>query len=335
MTDLTHTARRLGTDGAVTAGDLLRHVERQVDPDRARAPLATGFEPLDTTLEGGLRRGDLTLVAGPPGVGKTIATLQWARHLAAAGHRTVYVCYEHDHATLLGRLLVAEAAEAAPEAYGEQLADTRRRARRIMAGTLSVSDALAEDLLLRHAADAVAGYGDRLALVRGTATTDLATIERLLGDQGGAAALIVDYLQKMPAAGDDEERTTALATGLKDLALGHEAAVVAVTAVGSAGLVAPRVHLPHLRGSTALGYEADVVLLLNDKRSCVSPAHISYDTRRAAEFGQQVVMSMEKNRGGAAELNMEHTKQFANLRFDPDGRFVAEQLIEAPLSAGS
>ena len=39
-------------------------------------PISTGFQALDHTLGGGVRAGDLILVGGSPGVGKTIAALQ-------------------------------------------------------------------------------------------------------------------------------------------------------------------------------------------------------------------------------------------------------------------
>jgi replicative DNA helicase len=56
-------------------------------------PLATGFTPLDTVLQGGLRPGTLTVLAGKPGRGKTITALQWARHIAASGTPVVFACF--------------------------------------------------------------------------------------------------------------------------------------------------------------------------------------------------------------------------------------------------
>src|SRR5512144_1572858 len=72
-------------------------------------PYATGFEPLDRYLGGGLRPGDLVLVGGAQGAGKTTMTLQMARNLAAHGGTTCgYVCYEHDEGMLLQRLISLE-----------------------------------------------------------------------------------------------------------------------------------------------------------------------------------------------------------------------------------
>jgi predicted ATP-dependent serine protease len=59
---------------------------RSGDRTELRA-VRTGFSILDDILGGGLRVGELVLLGGPPGVGKTIAALQWAREIAKAGGR--------------------------------------------------------------------------------------------------------------------------------------------------------------------------------------------------------------------------------------------------------
>jgi hypothetical protein len=40
------------------------------------------------------------------------------------------------------------------------------------------------------------------------------------------------------------------------------------------------------------------------------------------------VFSIEKNRDGPAQVDMEFRKDFPNYRFEPQGRFVAEQLVD-------
>ena len=47
-------------------------------------------------------------LGGRPGVGKTVASLQWARWMAMQGNTAIYVCYEHSPHSLLGRLLALE-----------------------------------------------------------------------------------------------------------------------------------------------------------------------------------------------------------------------------------
>ena len=84
----------------------------------------------------------------------------------------------------------------------------------------------------------------------------------------------------------------------------------------------------HLRGSSALAYEADVVLLLNDKYDVVARHHLVYDTGSAERFRAWAVMSIEKNRSGLDKIDMEFAKRFEQGRFDPEGRLVGEQLMD-------
>ena len=59
-----------------------------------------------------------------------------------------------------------------------------------------------------------------------------------------------------------------------------------------------RLRVHHLRGSSALAYEADVVLLMNDKYDVVARHHLVYDVGNAERFRNWAVMTIEKNRGG-------------------------------------
>ena len=71
----------------------------------AGAPLDTGVPGLDTILGGGLPRGSLTLVAGPPGAGKTVLALQVAVHRARLGGRAVILtALSESHERLLAAL---------------------------------------------------------------------------------------------------------------------------------------------------------------------------------------------------------------------------------------
>src|SRR6266513_4361254 len=69
-------------------------------------PIATGVVPLDKTIGGGMRPGELLLIGGAQGAGKTTMALQMARNMAAGGQSSVlYVCFEHEDADMLNRLI--------------------------------------------------------------------------------------------------------------------------------------------------------------------------------------------------------------------------------------
>jgi replicative DNA helicase len=299
------------------------------------AVVPTGFDRLDDVLAGGIRQGEVVLLGGKPGVGKTIVSLQWARAMAQRGIVAVYLCYEHDEVTLLTRLLACELGEmlaaAAPGGSSLRHDELRERIRDVAAGAITLREALESDPLLRQAHLRLAAYADRLVLVTGSgAHTDVNAIRDVTrAYDGQPTALFVDYVQKVPVFPSiprEGERVGRVIEGLKQLALDHKMVVVAIAAADQEGLDARRLHSRHFRGSTALAYEADAIVVLNDKLAVVSRAHVAYSPTRAEEFERQVVFSVEKNRNGTADVDLEFEKDFASYRFHQRGRWVAERL---------
>src|SRR5919202_633777 len=85
-----------------TVAALVQELSEEIRTGKAQEllPIPTGFQPLDRVLSGGLHPGELILLGGVPGAGKTVMTLQWARNLARSGGNAVFVCYEHEEADL-------------------------------------------------------------------------------------------------------------------------------------------------------------------------------------------------------------------------------------------
>jgi replicative DNA helicase len=300
---------------------------------RWRSPLATGFDLLDRLLDGGLRNHELLVLGGSPGVGKTVAALQMARHAARQGRPTVYVSFEHDEATMLGRLLVMELGDMATPELAPEVDRLRDVVVAATNGYRSLDAVIATEPIVAEAVERLDRYADQLSLVRGAGSrTDLAALESLAPRvRGGETGLlVVDYLQKVAVPDSTDEAVTVriVAEGLKDLALRHDLAVIAVVAADQEGVTAGRTRLHHLRGSTALAYEADVAVLLNDKHRAVSREHLTYDPVRAEGFHHQVVLSLEKNRSGPAMVDLEFGKDLARYRFETRGRYLTERLVD-------
>jgi replicative DNA helicase len=321
-----------------TVAETLRSVDMRLraGTETDLRTVATGFPLLDGVLGGGIHAGELILLGGAPGVGKTIMSLQMARNIARDGGRAVFACYEHEPTTLLARLLALEAGFGGREeklsqtvlaalsgggASGRSLVD-------IMAATGAGSRALAE----------VQSYEDDLTFVQAsgthTTTDELASLLDAPEDRDRPTVMFVDYLQKIPLHPEPEteaEKVTRTVEAMKDLALEAHVPIVLCSAIDVGGMVANRVRLHHLRGSSAVAFEADVVLMLNEKQKAVSKVHLSYDPIRAASFRDQVVISVEKNRGGPNLLDLEFRKDFAHFRFDPAGAFVSDKLVDERL----
>jgi replicative DNA helicase len=299
--------------------------------------VSTGFGILDDMLGGGLNTGDLALLAGPPGVGKTIAALQWARTVARAGHTAIFACYEHEPTTLLLRLLALESGEAGiqEDAFARDL--TSLMAEGDVKGR-GLDAALADHTGGTLALDRVREYADRLILTRAsgshTTTEELGRLIESHRPDGGLAVLFVDYLQKVPLHPEpatEAEKVTRTVEALKDLALEQHLPIVLLSAVDSEGMRASRLRMYHLRGSSAIAFESDVILMLNSKEKAVSKVHLAYHTKGAQAFRDWVVMSVEKNRGGPNLIDLEFRKDFRHFRFDPEGGIVAERLVDERL----
>jgi replicative DNA helicase len=288
----------------------------------------TGFVPLDGQLGGGLRVGELTLLGGPQGLGKTTWAIQAARNVARAGGRVVYFSFEHEQLMFLERLI----ALAAFEVEGLEAPTTRRLRDRFQRTQASGSTAGMAGLLqglpgTDVALAELAELGQRFFVHESSGrTTDVDTIRAVIDDlpDGPEPLVVIDYLQKVPESGEAE-----VVEQLKDLALEKNVAILAVVAAEKGGIgPGHRLRVHELRGTSAIAYEPDVVLILNDKYDAVARHHLVYGVGAAERFREWVVLSIEKNRGGADRIDLEFRKQFAHARFDPEGQMVAEQLAD-------
>ncbi len=295
----------------------------------------TGFDSLDVALTGGFRSGELVLLGGPQGLGKTAMALQMLRNSVAANRSAVLFSYEHDAHSMLERLIAIEAgAIAGTDAIGLTKIRAGFEARHSLAK--SMRERFGDTVGGREAVEALESYGQRLHVhnssgMHTTLEEIRAAVKEVIESDGRPPLVLVDYLQKVPVAGvvSEEERVSIVVERLKDMALDFGVPVLAIVAADKSSLVAGRrMRVNDLRGSSALAYEADVVLILNDKYDIVAKHHLVYHLGNAERFRHWVVMSIEKNRNGADHLELEFQKRFEQGRFEPEGRVVEEQLIE-------
>lgn len=294
----------------------------------------TGFGALDKALNGGFRSGELVILGGAQGLGKTTFALQVMRNLTATGHSAVYFSFDHDNHSLIERLIAMEAAEiagsiAVPLKIVREAFEARYRREPTIEGRLADTEAGVE------AVQALRENGQRLHIHRSKSSdTDVQVmrqvIERIRDETGQAPFVVVDFLQKVhfdgPMLLSEDDRVTFVVEALKDLTLELAVPVLAIVAAGpSAG---QRMRVQDLRGSSAIVVPADVVLILNDKFDVVARHHLVYNLSSAERFRSWVVMTIEKNRNGVDRVNLEFQKLFKQGRFDPEGGRVEEELID-------
>jgi replicative DNA helicase len=337
-----------GTMTPRSALDVLADVRNKVATGELAdyEPIPLGMAPLDRMLGGGIRPGELLLIGGAQGTGKTTMALQMARNVAASGQAFVlYVNFEHDDADMLNRLIAMESVlphlpNTKPSTGAIKITDVRSEVIRSWARLGEEQLDLSTNPRLRPAIDRIARYGSNLYLLRGSATAstveNLRELIRQHREQSGERRmlLIIDYMQKVPQLPEppsESEKVTYVVQGLKDIALSEKIPTIAIVAADKEGLKAARLRNHHLRGSSAINYEADIILIMNEKYQIVAKVNIEFNPYQAQRFRDWVVVSVEKNRSGADNVDTEFHKHFEFSCFDPTGRPVQEKLIEERL----
>lgn len=204
-------------------------------------------------------RGSLTLIAAPPGVGKTSWALDMVADAAAQGIPAAIGCYDHTEEELAERLRH----QAAGKIFGPHPEDPE-----------DIYDPAVEQMLARA--------GNAALLYLNSETDTLRTFEdMLLHDEGfpadGPALVVLDYIQRAPVINrmgqliTDDTRAGEAAAALKRMALEHGWGVVGISAIEKSSFTPddldrlrtnPEQTLATLLGDERLVYEADRVFVL-------------------------------------------------------------------------
>lgn len=261
--------------------------------------ISTGLADLDA-ITSGLRGGQLVIVAGRPGMGKTVLATDVARAVALRAHlATIFFSLEMSRQELINRLLAAECSVPLRSITDGKLTDRdwSRLAKR--GGEIADAPLYIDD-------------GTDLSLL------DIRAKARRLATRETLSLLVIDYLQlmKVTRSRDQREREVAeISRGLKLLAKELDVPVIAVAQLnrGPEGRTSKKPYLSDLRESGSLEQDADLVLLLH------RPDYYDKESARSGE----VDIDVAKNRGGptgdvtaAAQL---HFARFANMALIDEG----------------
>ena len=314
---------RRSTVPGVNTMDALLAPEELARLSASHPPRPTGFALIDESMGGGLAPEDLVILAGHPGVGKSVAAIQWARHLATSGQRVTLACYEHSEIGMLAQLLLIEIGELVNNSI--ESIDARTIVDHMLQGRRTWAESVTADPLLREASSRLEAYAGNLSIMG--AEGRLAGLETLELAAQECDVLVVDHLGKV-----DGRSIGRTAADLKELAVDEKISVVATTIVTDSGINQRRVRPGQLVDAALVSHEADIEIVLNDKLSIVSKNHTAFDSVRADTFRNYVVFTIEKNRRGVPHGDLEFRRDFAHRRFDPSGAYVAEHLIDGVLT---
>lgn len=342
---------RRGGHAPRTLGQVLKEADQKVVQGELDEylPVPTGFDQIDRIIGGGLRRTEMVLLGGPQGIGKTITALQMARNLALnEATYAFYISYEHSEVHLLNRLLCLESIDGGladgTATVGLRLKDLHnivvsQRAREWVRhdGNVGLYQILAQHPKTSRALETINRYADRLIMMKASpAVTTLNSIREIVHQMvdvtDGKVALFIDYLQKVAIhperATDEAEKVTIVVEGLKDIAMTHNIPVMSIVAADREGLKSKRLHLYHLRGSSALDYECDIAIIMNNKFHILSKDHVAFNPYKSEGYRDWVVFTIEKNRAGRAMIDVEFQLKAQHFCFVPKGNLVEQKLID-------
>lgn len=236
-------------DGAVTAaeliGDVLADLENPVDADRG---IPTGLADLDALVPG-MRAGQLVIIAGRPGFGKSMLGLNIARQAAVRMRLPVLLMsLEMTRDEVMHRIIAAEAMVGLEVIQRHELDD-------------------GDWQRIQRAHDRIAGSG---LIIDDAADAGLARLRvrlREMARSGPARLVVVDYLQLMHAGKADsrQQAVADLSRGLKLIAREFAVPVVVCAQLnrGPEQRTDKRPMPSDLRESGAVEADADVIMLLH------------------------------------------------------------------------
>lgn len=244
---------------------------------------------------GGVHKGRLTVVAGPPGSGKTSLMNMLKTNLAMQGIPVLYAFYEMAERSLIAKSVSYLSHETVkvsnfPDYIGTPELETAVERYREIAPLVCHYDAI-ED-------------GGNI----------LDAMDRACIEKGAPCVLIVDYLQLMPMrdrALQTEERTqvkNAMAD-LRHVAMKLECPVFAVSAINRTNYNKPDAGLDAMAESSAIEYGADMVMNL------VVPGNSKERAENLKKAVRPVDASILKSRYGSCDVvELEFVTEYAFFR---------------------
>ena len=282
--------------GAIIEAEMAE-CERRARRPQAITGLTTGFPDLDH-LTSGLQPGNLIVIAGRSGSGKTAIALNVALHLAFVQRVTVgFVSLEMSRGELTIRAIALEGGmDARDVRAGREMGRIRAIGKRIGKSPLHIDDE---------------GVGRVFDRCRG-----------LVYEQN-AGVLIIDYLQRLEGGlgvATREQSVASISRSLKQLARELGIPVIALAQVGRSRdpRAGGRPQLADLRESGAIEPDADVVCFLH--RPCMVD-------RSAPKDAAELIVAKHRNGPlGTVELHFDGP----SMTFSPCSNRIAERSFDQP-----
>jgi replicative DNA helicase len=237
--------------GSVHVGSVVSDAAAEIEQAMANKGkprgLSTGYREFDI-LTGGLREGQLVVVGGRPGMGKSALLVNMCDRMAAVGTPVLLFSLEMPAKSIANRIVMSRA---------------RANSARVRLGAISLSEA-------KTLGDHFFKLGDQPLYIdeaRGANIMDIRGRARRDIRRHGIKAIFVDYAQLLEAKGYNTsyERVSAVSRGLKAMALELGVPVIAAAQVGRKAdeRSDTRPKMSDLKDSGSLEQDADIIILLH------------------------------------------------------------------------
>src|SRR5215207_4053469 len=271
--------------------DAAAYLETMMAAGGANDTVASGFPSLDTLLGGGLRRGDLIVLGGDVGSGKSALALAIALRVAGERRSAVFYSGEMNVERVLERVLAIEGRTRIDDLRRGTLDEATRAG--VGAAAIRLRDEL--PIVERVPAGGVAAIADEVSALR--------AIELVVID--GLDALL-------PGTSATEEEEAATVRALKRLALDARTAVLVTSPLpGLAARDDRRPVLDDFGARGAVKERADVVMALFREAM--------YDGARGIEGATELLVRKNRN-GGTGYVDLYFYDQWMRFEdmLDPD-----------------
>lgn len=270
---------------------LLAKVDAVADGAAPHDTIASGYPSVDRVLGGGFRRGDLVVLGGDVGSGKSALALAMATRAVQAGYSVAFLSGEMTIERILERALAIE---------GRVTIDALRQ------GSL-------DDFTRANVGAAAIRLRSAMPRLDRLPSGGVAELPDLLDVRWGVELLVVDSLQSLAhGARDTDEELASTVRMLKTMALDLNVAVLATSQLPA--LVSRPDRRPQLDDFGALGavkHHADVVLALFREEM--------YEGARGIEGATELLVRKNRN-GGTGYVDLYFYSRWMRFEdmLDPD-----------------
>ncbi len=228
--------------------DVVNGIDERFHSDSAISGLASGFSDLDE-MTCGFQPGDLIIVAGRPSMGKTSFAMNIAEHVALKDDKTVAVfSLEMPKAQLVNRLLSCAGKIPFQRIRSGKLVDEDWNKLTHVVGKLQTNEKIV--------IDDTSGIG----------VMEMRSSLRRVKRQYGLEMIIVDYLQLMSGAGEENrtQEISNISRGLKAIAKDFNVPLIALSQLSRnvEARADKRPVMSDLRESGAIEQDADTIMFV-------------------------------------------------------------------------